>query len=73
MESNDSPFQEPKEFWKYLEENRKEVSGWPTWMRGEAITCSTLEFKKSEQQPRLDEEESEQTAAQPLRAKNVRD
>ena len=35
VESNDSPFQKSSGFWKYLEENRKEVSGWPTWMRGE--------------------------------------
>ncbi len=73
MESNDSPFQEPKEFWKYLEENRKEVSAWPTWMRGEGITCSTLENKKSSQQPSLDGEGSEQAAAKPLRAKDIRD
>src|SRR6266852_6226601 len=33
--SNDSRSQKSKEFWNYLEENYKEVTSWPGWMKGE--------------------------------------
>lgn len=41
MASNDSRLPKADEFWNYLEENRKEVSSWPTWMRGESTSCSS--------------------------------
>jgi hypothetical protein len=33
--SNDSRSQKSNDFWNYLEENYKEVTNWPSWMRGE--------------------------------------
>jgi hypothetical protein len=36
MESKGSHLKNSKDYWAYLEENHKEVSEWPTWMRGEA-------------------------------------
>lgn len=36
MESNDSRLGKSKDFWTYLDDNYKEVSNWPTWMRGES-------------------------------------
>ncbi len=41
MESKDSRSPKAKEFWNYLEENYKEVSTWPKWMRGESASCSS--------------------------------
>ena len=35
MASNDLHSQKSKDFWNYLEENFKEVSSWPSWMKGE--------------------------------------
>ena len=35
MASNDSHSQKSKDFWNYLEENFKEVTSWPSWMKGE--------------------------------------
>jgi hypothetical protein len=34
--SNDFRSQKSKEYWKYLEENYKEVTSWPGWMKGES-------------------------------------
>ena len=39
MASNDSRSPKTKEFWSYLEDNYKEVSSWPKWMRGETASC----------------------------------
>jgi len=36
--SNDSRSQKSNDFWNYLEENYKEVTNWPSWMRGEGLT-----------------------------------
>ena len=36
MESNGSRSRKTKDYWTYLEDNYKEVSNWPTWMRGES-------------------------------------
>jgi hypothetical protein len=33
--SNDSHSQKSKDFWNYLEENYREVTNWPSWMKGE--------------------------------------
>jgi hypothetical protein len=41
--SSDSHSPKTKEFWNYLEENSKEVSSWPKWMRGETESCSSDE------------------------------
>lgn len=35
MASNDSRSQKSKDFWNYLEEDYKEVTNWPSWMKGE--------------------------------------
>jgi hypothetical protein len=40
---NDSRSPKTKEFWSYLEDNYKEVSSWPKWMRGEATSCRSDE------------------------------
>ncbi len=32
--------EEAKDFWTYLEDNRREVATWPTWMRGETRSSS---------------------------------
>lgn len=40
MASNDSHLQKSEDFWNYLEENYKEVSNWPSWMKGEGSTQS---------------------------------
>jgi hypothetical protein len=47
MESNDSRSRKTKDYWTYLEDNYKEVSNWPTWMRGESSSPC--------QQPKVDE------------------
>ena len=39
MASNDSRSPKTKEFWSYLEDNYREVSSWPKWMRGETASC----------------------------------
>lgn len=36
MASNDLHSQKSKDFWNYLEENYKEVTSWPSWMKGES-------------------------------------
>jgi len=36
MESNGFRSNKNKDYWTYLEDNYKEVSNWPTWMRGES-------------------------------------
>jgi len=36
MEYEDSHSKKNRDYWTYLEENYKEVSTWPTWMRGES-------------------------------------
>jgi hypothetical protein len=36
--SNDSHSQKSKDFWNYLEENYKEVTNWPSWMKGESAS-----------------------------------
>jgi hypothetical protein len=39
-----------KEYWTYLEENYREVSNWPTWMRGgEAIAVNNCSSQPEEQ------------------------
>ena len=43
MASSDSHSPKTKEFWNYLEDNYKEVSSWPKWMRGEAAAGSSDE------------------------------
>jgi hypothetical protein len=43
--SNDSHSQKSKDFWNYLEENYKEVSSWPSWMKGERATEKTDSMK----------------------------
>jgi hypothetical protein len=39
--SNDSRSPKTKEFWNYLEDNYKEVSSWPKWMRGETASSGS--------------------------------
>ena len=51
MASNDSHSQKTKEFWNYLEENYKEVSAWPNWMRGERASCSSEQTLEPVQEP----------------------
>jgi hypothetical protein len=34
MEYKDSRLEKAKDFWTYLEDNRREVATWPTWKRG---------------------------------------
>jgi hypothetical protein len=36
MEFKGSHSKRTKDYWTYLEDNYKEVSSWPDWMRGEA-------------------------------------
>ena len=57
MASNDSRSPKAKEFWSYLEENRKEVSSWPTWMRGESTSCSSEKPAALGEEPREASEE----------------
>jgi hypothetical protein len=38
VESKNSPSKHNKDYWTYLADNYKEVSSWPTWMRGETRT-----------------------------------
>jgi hypothetical protein len=39
--SDDCRSPKAKEFWTYLEDNYKEVSSWPKWMRGETASCDS--------------------------------
>jgi hypothetical protein len=34
-----------KDYWTYLEDNYKEVSTWPTWMRGEPSSNQNSKVK----------------------------
>lgn len=55
MASNDSRSPKTKEFWNYLEDNYKEVSSWPGWMRGETACCD------SEEDPDITQQEDPKT------------
>lgn len=50
MEFNDSRSKEKKDYWTYLEDNFKEVTKWPTWMRGDSSSGSekTQDSKETE-------------------------
>jgi hypothetical protein len=47
VEFNDFRSEKTKDYWTYLEDNYKEVSTWPKWMRGEA--GSSCQRSKSEE------------------------
>jgi hypothetical protein len=55
--SNDSRSPKVKEFWNYLEENYREVSSWPTWMRGESASCNGDNSVAPVQEPERDVED----------------
>ena len=63
MEFNDSRSKKNEEYWKYLKENRLEVSKWPTWMRGEEVLrtqeCASSSEEKGDRSPEATEEKSE--------------
>jgi len=46
------------DYWSYLEENYREVSKWPTWMRGEKA------LRPQESTPQSEETEDEMDKAQ---------
>jgi hypothetical protein len=49
--SNDSRSPKTKEFWNYLEDNYKEVSSWPKWMRGDTASCGSDEDAAPAEEP----------------------
>jgi hypothetical protein len=51
MESKGSHLKHNKDYWTYLEENYKEVSSWPTWMRGETNESSKDDVSGTEEKP----------------------
>jgi hypothetical protein len=46
VEFKDSPLEKHKDFWRYLEENYREVASWPVWMRGD----SNFSIRKNEKE-----------------------
>ena len=48
MEFNDSPSKEKRDYWTYLEDNFKEVTKWPTWMRGDSSSTSEKPHSQKE-------------------------
>jgi hypothetical protein len=66
MESDD-PRKKNKEYWTYLEENYREVSGWPSWMRGEGSLLLNKCTSQSEE-PGYEEGEPEGEAQTKSRA-----
>src|SRR5258708_27207152 len=65
VEFNDSRSKKNDEYWLYLKENLREVSKWPTWMRGidpsNSQECTSSPAKKEErpEEPHDDKPESE--------------
>jgi hypothetical protein len=55
MDSKGSHLKNSKDYWAYLEENHKEVSEWPTWMRGEATQPPEEGERKKEELSCADE------------------
>ena len=51
MASKDSRSPKTKEFWNYLEDNYREVSSWPKWMRGETASCGSDEAEEPMEEP----------------------
>jgi hypothetical protein len=66
MEFNDSRSKKNEEYWSYLKENRREVSKWPTWMRGEeafrAQECASPSEQKAEDKSEEDLNENPQNS-----------
>jgi hypothetical protein len=49
MEFDDSRSKKNEEYWSYLKENRREVSKWPNWMRGEERAQECASSSKQEE------------------------
>ena len=49
MAFSDCRSQKDRDFWKYVEENYREVASWPKWMRGETLASGVRPVAEPEE------------------------
>ena len=62
MASRDSHSKSSDEYWTYLEDNLREVSTWPKWMRGERSEQKVEDEDQSQEASKEDDKDEEAAA-----------